>query len=182
MRLQPSSVGIGLIVGVVAGLVIGVVLASAGIPAIGGPPGGTGTGDGPDPADPPGSLSTATGCVPGADVGTGWAHEVASGDSRTFTANVTVAHDARETVNASFETIRPGEYAFRVDVVEGGKGGSPGCATGSTAQVAASLPVEYESVTVVVDGETIATVANDGDTIADLYRFSWGNATTTAVT
>jgi hypothetical protein len=122
-------------------------------------------------------VETATGCVPERNLGTGWSHQIASGESDTVTANVTVDHAADEQVDGSFERVAAGEYAFRVETVPGGKGGqAPDCPTGSTAQTTASLPPDWRTVTVVVDGETAGTARNDGETTAELVTFAFGNA------
>lgn len=173
MRIEPSSLAIGVGFGLLFGLTV-----ASGLPAL--PVGDTGDlGEGPDPTDPPRSLGVGTGCIPTADADTGWAHEVATGTSRTFTANLTVAHDAAEELNVSFETLRPGVYVFSVDVVDGGTSGSPDCTTGSTVEFAASLPTDYERVELRVEGETVETVGNDGDTTADLSTFAWNESVQT---
>jgi hypothetical protein len=161
----------------VAGLVVGtVVVATVGAAGIGFDlSSGTTDGPGPDPDSPPTSITTGTGCVP-AEANTGWIHEVASGTSRTLTANVTVAHDPGGTVDATFEAVGDGVYRLRVDVVPGETSGTPDCPTGSTVDAAASLPTGYERVDVVVDGRTVGSMPNDGDTTADLQTFAW-NAT-----
>jgi hypothetical protein len=178
-----------------AGLLVGVVLATAGVGAggiaIGDVPGvfdGPGPDDpspggdeaGPDPDSPPASVAVGTGCLP-TTPNAGWAHEVATGTSRTFTANLTVAHDASATVNATFETVGDGVYRLRVDVVPADRGGdeAPDCPTGSTVEAAASLPTAYDRVEVVVEGTTVGTMPDDGDTTADLRTFAW-NATGTS--
>ena len=173
--MTSSSAAPRLAVVFVAGLVVGsVAVATAGAAGIGF---GVldGTTDGPDPDSPPTSITTGTGCLP-AEANTGWIHEVASGTSRTLTANVTVAHDPGGTVDATFEAVGDGVYRLRVDVVPGETSGTPDCPTGSTVEAAASLPTGYERVEVVVDGRTVGSMPNDGDTTADLRTFAW-NAT-----
>ena len=158
--------------GLVAGLLVGLLLGGLGALAVSGPPTAS-----IDPANPPATIQTGTGCVPERNVGTGWSYQVASGDTYTVTANVTVGHAADESVNGSFERVAPGEYAFRVETVSAGRSGqTPDCPTGSTAQTTASLPNEWRSVAVVVDGETVATVRNDGETTAELGTFAFGAA------
>lgn len=162
-----GSFGGGLVAGLLAGLLIGGFGALA---FVGGPPTAS-----IDPANPPATVETATGCVPERNVGTGWSYQVASGDTYTVTANVTVGHAADESVNGSFERVAPGEYAFRVETVSAGKAAQPtDCSTGSTAQMTASLPNDWRTVTVVVDGETVTTVRNDGETTAELGTFAFG--------
>lgn len=159
----------GLAVGLLVGLLIGGV---GGLALLGAPPTAS-----IDPANPPATIQTATGCVPARNVGTGWTYQIASGETDTVTANVTVGHAADESVNGSFERIAPGEYAFRVETVSGGKGGqAPDCPSGSTAQLSASLPTDWDAVRVVVDGETVSTIENDGETTAELQTFAFGNA------
>lgn len=158
--------------GIAVGLLVGLLLGGLGALAVSGPPTAS-----IDPANPPATVETATGCVPERTVGTGWSYQVASGDTHTVTANVTVGHAADESVNGSFERVAPGEYAFRVETVSAGRSGqSPDCPTGSTAQATASLPTDWRTVSVVVDGETVATVTNDGETTAELRTFAFGNA------
>ncbi|SEO73748.1 hypothetical protein SAMN04487948_104464 [Halogranum amylolyticum] len=171
---QPSRLVLGVVLGLFVGVAVGGVGASVVGPLFGSPD--STTPEGPDPADPPRSLATGTGCLPANDTDTGWAHEVASGMSRTFTANLSVTHAPNETVNVSFEVSQPGSYVLAVDVVDGGKEGSPDCPTGSTVEFAASLPTEYERVEIVVDGQTVETVENDGDTTADLWTFAWNQS------
>jgi hypothetical protein len=164
----------------VAGVVVGGVLVGTGTLPFGGPPGDAPADRTPDPDSPPYGVATGTGCVPTADANTGWLHEVASGSSRALTANLTVAHAPGETVNATFGAIGDGVYRFRVDVVDAERaGGEPDCTTGSTVDLGASIPIEYDRVDVVVDGRTVGAVANDGDTTAELRTFAW-NATTPA--
>lgn len=174
---SPSTSTTRLAVVFVAGLLVGsVAVATAGAAGVGfGAPGGTTDGPGPDPDSPPTSVATGSGCLP-AEANTGWIHEVATGTDRTLTANVTLAHDPDETVNATFEAVGDGVYRLRVDVVPGEKSGTPDCRTGSTVDAAASLPTGYERVDVVVDGRTVGSMPNDGDTTADLRTFAW-NAT-----
>ncbi|WP_380677356.1 hypothetical protein [Salinigranum sp. GCM10025319] len=172
---SPSTSTTRLVVVFVAGLVVGsVAVATAGAAGVGFDVPGA-TADGPDPDSPPTGIATGTGCLP-AEANTGWIHEVATGTSRTLTANVTVAHGPDETVDATFEAIGSGVYRLRVDVVRGETSGVPDCPTGSTVDAAASLPMGYERVEVVVDGRTVGSMVNDGDTGADLRTFAW-NAT-----
>jgi len=159
--------------GIAVGLLLGLLLGSVGALAFTGSPPTTSI----DPANPPATVETATGCVPERNVGTGWSHQIASGESYTVTANVTVGHAADESVNGSFERVAPGEYAFRVETVSAGKAAQPtDCPTGSTAQLSASLPNDWRSVTITVDGDAVATVRNDGETTAELQTFAFGNA------
>lgn len=159
--------------GLVVGLLVGLLIGGFGALAFaGGPPTAS-----VDPANPPATVETATGCVPERTVDTGWSYRVASGETDTLTANVTVGHAADQSVNGSFERVAPGEYAFRVETVSAGKTARPtDCSTGSTAQVTASLPTEWQSLAVTVDGETVTTVVNDGQTTAELHTFAFGNA------
>ncbi|SDM35718.1 hypothetical protein SAMN04487949_1394 [Halogranum gelatinilyticum] len=138
---------------------------------------------GPDPTSPPHSYSYGGGsCTAPEQADTGWAHEVATGTSRTFTANFTVVHDADEELNVSFDTHRPGVYVLDLSVVErddrrGSESDSSDCTTASILEFAASLPTDYERVELRVDGETVETVENDGDTGGELWQFAWNEST-----
>lgn len=163
--------------GLVVGLIVGLIVASA---ATGGvvfgstTDGGSAPASSPDPESPPTSIGVGTGCLD-TPADTGWVHEVATGRSRTLTANLSVAHDPDETVNATVERVAPGVYQLRVTVVaaERGEGGTPDCPTGSLVEAGVSLPTEYDRFEVVVDGRTVGTMPNDGDTTADLRTFAW---------
>jgi hypothetical protein len=131
----------------------------------------------PDPSNPPVSQTVGSGCVQEEAIDTGWAHQVGAGNYRLFTANLTVGHGADQRANASFVTRSPGVYELRVSSTGDGKGTAVDeaqCPTGSTVRVAASLPLDYESVTVVVGGERIATVERSKGTLPDLSEFAWG--------
>ncbi|EJN58858.1 hypothetical protein [Halogranum rubrum] len=134
---------------------------------------------GPNPEHPPHSYSYGGGsCVAPDRADTGWAHEVATGTSRTFTANLTVVHDADEKLNVSFETRRPGVYVLDITAVESDrKTGSRDCTTASTIEFAAGLPTKYERVEIRVSGETVETIENDGYTPGELWTFAWNTNT-----
>lgn len=137
---------------------------------------------GPDPESPPHSYSYGGGsCTAPEQADTGWAHEVATGTSRTFTANLTVAHDADERLNVTFRTLQPGSYVLYVtagEETEAARESDPrDCTVASTLKFAAGLPTGYDRVEIRVDGETVETVENDGDTTADLSRFAWNEST-----
>jgi hypothetical protein len=161
--------------------VVGVLLTSAvGLVAFDVQP--TAADRGPDPESPPHSFSYGGGsCTAPEQADTGWAHEVATGTSRTFTANLTVAHDADEEVDVSFRTVRPGSYVLYVTAGEEAEAererGSRDCTIASTVEFAAGLPTDYERVELRVDGETVETVENDGDTGGELWQFAWNEST-----
>lgn len=164
-----GSFGGGIAVGLLVGLLLGGVGALA---LLGGPPTAS-----VDSANPPATVATATGCVLGRNVDTGWSYLVASGETDTVIVNVTAGHAAEQSVNGSFERVAPGECAFRVETVSAGKTAQPtDCPTGSTAYATASLPTGWQSLLVTIDGETVTTVANDGQTTAELHTFAFGYA------
>ena len=156
--------------------VVGVLLTSAvGLVAFDVQP--TAADRGPDPESPPHSFSYGGGsCTAPEQADTGWAHEVATGTSRTFTANLTVAHDADEEVD-----VWPGSYVLYVTAGEEAEAererGSRDCTIASTVEFAAGLPTDYERVELRVDGETVETVENDGDTGGELWQFAWNEST-----
>lgn len=174
MRIDATSVALGLAAGLLVGGAVGVALSlPTGLPAA------APAEDAPDPENPPRGYSTGTGCIAPEAAGTGWVHEVADGPGRDLTANLTVPHGANETVGVTFATTGAGEYRLRIDVVPAAdaKSGTPDCTAGSTVAFGATLPTDYEALVVVVDGDPVATVRNDGNTTPDLVRLSWGSGT-----
>lgn len=129
----------------------------------------------PDPEAPPYSLSYGGSRCLADEVkpNGGWVHEVAVGYSYAITVNATIPHDRGETVAANVGQVVPGTYEIAFRTGDGGgnasKTPSAGCRVGTTVDLAASLPTEYERVDVTMDGRTVLAVENE-DTAADLYR------------
>lgn len=147
-----------LLLGVVVGAVLGVTVLSP-----------TGLSPPPDPESPPWSYSVGTGCVPAERVDAGWLVAMTSGNVRAVTFNLTVAHDADETVEASLRRGAPGSYVIEVDAVstvEEKPGVPDDCISGSTIQGGVSLPADYEELEIVYGGDVVRTVRNDGTTTA----------------
>lgn len=157
-------------------LVLAFLLGAVVGPAIG-PlvPGDAGADRGPAPESPPYSLSYGgSQCLADAvRPNGGWVHEMAAGYSYAITVNATIPHGRGETVAANVSRTAPGAYEIALGADDGGanasKTPSAGCRVGTTVDLAASLPTEYDRVDVTVDGRTVLTVENE-DTVADLYR------------
>lgn len=116
-----------------------------------------------DPERPPHTIASGTGCV--GDPG-GWAGVTAAERGRTVAVNLTVAHAPEEATETRFTHAGDGRYLFALTTTDDGKAGSPDCRTGTTTELVATLPNDFESVTVVRDGETLATVENPEDGLA----------------
>jgi hypothetical protein len=138
----------------VVGLVLGGAVVAATVP------------DGPgdvDPDSPQYSIASGTGCI--GDTG-GWAGVVSEDRGRTVAINLTVAHDADRNTETRFTHAGDGRYLFALTTTDDGKAGSPDCPAGTTTELVATLPTDFESVTVVRDGETLATVENPEDGVS----------------
>lgn len=108
-----------------------------------------------DPAAPPYTVSTATGCI---DAPGGWAVTTPTDEGQTAVVNLTVEHGPGETVETALAYEGDGRYRFDVTTVTGEKSGAPDCRTGSTVVLWGAFPDTFASVTVAVDGETVGTV------------------------
>ncbi|MFB6096647.1 MAG: hypothetical protein ABEJ74_04600 [Haloferacaceae archaeon] len=132
------------------GLVVGIAVGVAMVP----------TGPAPvDPDDPQYSIATGTGCI--GDPG-GWYFTSNVERGRLLVVNVTVPHAPDEDVTARFDHTGEGRYQFVLTTTEGGKAGSPDCPTGTTAELGATIPREFQSVTVVYDGDVLTTIGSSG--------------------
>jgi hypothetical protein len=163
------SIALAFAAGVLAGAVL--LTAVPGIAGLGGPT--APTDPGPDPEDPPFSTSAGTGCFEGEgdySPNAGWVHEVAVGTSYAVTLNATILHDSGTVVQGSVEPLGDGEYELAIQVVEATDDHGRECDTlDTTFGMGVSLPTDYESFVVTVDGEPVRRVENDAATTADLY-------------
>lgn len=134
-------------IGLVVGAAVGVALVPSGPAPI-------------DPDNPQYSISSGTGCIgePG-----GWYFTSNAERGRLLVVNVTVPHEPEEDVETRFTHTGDGRYQFVVSTTDGGKAGSPDCPTGTTTELAATIPQDYESVTVVSDGEVLTTIESSSD-------------------
>lgn len=163
---MPSTRAVGLAaVAFLAGVAVGGVAAVALTPADGGTV---------DPANPRYSISTGTGCIEQAD---DWAFTAPVGSSddadRVFLVNASVAHAPDRDLDARLEYAGEGRYLFVLTTsAADAKSGTPDCSEGtygSTVELAATLPGDFESVTVVYDGTRVGVVENSDDR-SPVYR------------
>lgn len=123
---------------------------------------------------PTSSYAAATGCLaPDERAPASWVVRVPSGDRTTFVFNRTFTHDpASVRVNASVETESEGDYVYRLttepdpDAAE--KEVPEDCTPRTTLDAVVSVPSDYRTFTVVVDGRELVTIENDGS--QPLYR------------
>jgi hypothetical protein len=156
-----------------AGVLAGAVVVSVfpGVLGLGGSVGPTDTG--PDPENPPFSTQAGTGCYDGPgdySQNAGWVHEVAAGTSYAVTLNATVLHPAGTSVEGDVVRRRPGEYELAIRTVTSTDAPDRGCELLDTSfGMGVSLPTDYESFVVTIDGESIRRVENGATTTAELY-------------
>lgn len=147
-------VALGFVLGVLVGVVVGV-----GIPT----PGAAST----PVSTPTLSTASATGCVEGGVEAGGWVGQMpAGGNARTVAVNYTVPHDAAD-VNVSGSLTRQGQTGDYVlaltttPVADSAKGDPPeNCQPRTKMEAVAALPNDFETLTVVVNDETVTEVRN----------------------
>ncbi|WP_135854662.1 hypothetical protein [Halorussus salinus] len=164
---------------VAAAFVVGTAVGAVAWAGFGAPLGQADAGStpGPDPESPPVSVSKSGGSCLDTRAHAGWVHEVAVGHSFAVTLNATVVHERGRTVDATVTRVTPG--AYRIDlrtVPEETRSDEPedksppeDCRAATDLRVSASLPTDYRSFEVTIDGRTLRTVENE-DTTADLYQ------------
>lgn len=150
----------------IAGVLAGAVLLTA-VPGFTGGP----VDMGPDPDDPPTSVSMGgPSCYDGeVNPNSGWVHEVAVGTSYAVTLNATVVHDAGTEVETTVHRRGESEYEIALRTVERTPERAQGCErVRTTLGMGVSLPTSYERLVVTVDGRELVN-ARRTDTTADLY-------------
>ncbi|MDS0299062.1 hypothetical protein NDI76_09935 [Halogeometricum sp. S1BR25-6] len=116
---------------------------------------------------PTSSTGAATGCVADPPAGpSSYLVRVPDGDLTTFLFNRTFAHESTSLqIRGTVETPEPGTYVYRVTTTPDADSEKPApedCTPFTRMDGVASVPSDYERFSVVVDGETLATVENDG--------------------
>lgn len=120
-----------------------------------------------DPDRPPYSISTGTGCIEQSD---DWAFtspvDPSEASDRMVLVRASIAHNPDRDLDVRLEHAGEGRYLVVLTTTQAEKTGTPECPDGvygSTVDLAATLPGDFESVTVVFDGEQAATIENPGD-------------------
>lgn len=145
---------------IIAGVLIGVVLMQFATPPVSGT------------SVPSHGLMTATGCVD-ADDPKGWVGVVPNGDHRSvYLMNYSYVHGAPEVeILGELTESSPGvwEFAITVTPVTSEKAVSESCQPRSVIDAAIAIPTDADSLTITIDGESIAVV----DTTAQSPRFGY---------
>ena len=148
-----------LLVGVLVGAVVGLVIGGAAV---------AGAGAWLLPADrtasPAASMTTATGCVADPTEG-GWVGRVTVDERVVVVFNYTLAHDATELEvrgDLQSSTDRRHEFALSTAPVTDGEKGTPpsDCRPRTEVEASVTLPREFGTLTVTVDGRPAARVTS----------------------
>ncbi|ELZ77404.1 hypothetical protein C455_13745 [Haloferax larsenii JCM 13917] len=116
---------------------------------------------------PTSSTAAATGCLgPDESAPTSWVARAPAGDRTTFIFNRTFTHDAPSVrIEGTVEEQADGVYVYRLTTSpdeDSEKPPSEDCTPRTKLDAVVSVPSEYESFTVTVDGEELVTIENDG--------------------
>jgi len=117
-------------------------------------------------ASPSGSMTTATGCRANASE-SGWVGHVVVGDHAVVVFNYTLVHDATDLdVRSSVpERVAEGRYVYAITtspVTDGRKGAPPaGCQPRTTIDAAVTLPRDFGTLSMTLDGRTVVTVRSE---------------------
>ncbi|WP_416841191.1 hypothetical protein [Haloferax sp. DFSO52] len=140
----------------VAVFLVGVVLGGAGVAFV--TPTETTT-------SPTSSIAAAAGCLaPDETAPSSWIVRVPAGDQTTFAFNRTFTHETTGVrIDGTVDTPESGVYVYRLTTTpEDEKPSSDDCTPRTTMDAVVSIPSDYESFTVTVDGEEMVTIENDG--------------------
>ena len=156
------ALAVGLVVGLLVGAVGGAAAGSALVPTQ-------------SISSPSFSTSTGTGCVSDPATG-GWVGQVPSGGTRTVALNLTFTHDVTDViVRPNLTETSPGHYRFTVEVAPGdGATGQPpaDCTPRTKFDALVSLPGDFRTVTVVLDGAVVTQVEHPEDSFATFRTLS----------
>lgn len=156
---MPSARAIALgtfVIGVVVGIAVGVAMVPTGPSPV-------------DPDNPQYSIASGTGCI--SETG-GWYVTSSVDRGRLLIVNVTVAHPPDKDLQTTFSHTGDGRYQFVLTTTDDGKSGSPDCRTGTTTELSATIPQDFESVTVVYDGDVLTTIEQPADSGPTIGRFN----------
>lgn len=110
----------------------------------------------------PGTLADAS------DVHSGWVHVVAHGETYDVTFDVRISHDRTEEAEVSLRGFPGGEYDLELATSEASetpklaKPDAGGRQFGTRITGSGTLPIDFESLRVTANGETLRTVENEG--------------------
>ncbi|AZH26040.1 hypothetical protein [Haloplanus aerogenes] len=156
------ALAVGLVVGLIVGAAGGAAAGAALIPTQ-------------SVSSPSFSTSAGTGCVSNPATG-GWVGQVPNGETRTVALNFTFTHDVTDVnVRANLTEPSPGHYRFTVEVApgDGAKGQPPAdCTPRTTFDALVSLPGDFRTVTVVLDGAVVTQVEHPEDSFATFRTLS----------
>ena len=132
---------------------------------------------------PTASMTTSTGSVAeNATLPASWIAQLPAGDDPVVVLNYTYTHEAMSLDHRiAVEETAPGEYVVNVSATpaDDGKADPPaGQVPRTHVEAVASLPGDYDTVTVRFDGRDLATLSNPGSSI----EFRSVNASRTAET
>lgn len=161
-----AAIAVAVVVALAVVVAIGLVVSPALAP-------NAASGDAANPSPPSGLVLSSSGahCL---DTGShdGWLYSVADGDHYNDAFNVTVRHAWGESATANVTGGVAGDYTLAVETA--GTKRRPAvttrsCAVGTTLVGAGTLPTNYSSVELTVDGRVVATIEND-QTTPTLHR------------
>jgi hypothetical protein len=157
---------LALVAGVAAGLLVGAAVGAAA---------GIALGPSQTVSSPSFSTSSGTGCVSDPATG-GWVGQVPDVETHTVAFNLTFTHDLADvTPRANLTQSSPGHYRFTVAVApgDGTKEQPPADCTPQTEfDAVLSLPGDYRTLTVVLDGTVVTRVENTDHSFASFRTLS----------
>ncbi|WP_231184458.1 hypothetical protein [Haladaptatus sp. DYF46] len=117
-------------------------------------------------------TATGTGCSAAVDTG-GWVGQQPVHDVMAVSFNDTFAHETTAiNVNASLEPSANGDYFLRIETspdraASAKKGPAPeDCLPRTTIDASMTVPRDYDTITVVADGERVTTIENTDSSFA----------------
>lgn len=153
-----------------AGIVLGGVL-GVGFVTVGDEPGTVSLAP-PDPDAPPTSASWGgPQCLADTPSNAGWVATGTGANNRFVTVNATIAHDRDEQLaQPRLEVVGDRRYRLVLSVRDAeDETALPDCQVASHVTISASLPTDFQSVTVVVAGQTVRTVEHPESTTLQFY-------------
>jgi hypothetical protein len=91
------------------------------------------------------------------DVRSGWVHTVANGETYGVTFDVRICHNDKDEVKVELYKRTTGEYALSF-TTNGGTHGESDCSFGTRITGSGSIPTDFESLNIDVNGGTLETI------------------------